>query len=39
LGWAARLLTPLLRRPNASRLLDGFVAVVMAITAVRTLRV
>jgi L-lysine exporter family protein LysE/ArgO len=39
LGWAARLLTPLLCRPNASRLLDGFVAVVMAITALRTLPV
>lgn len=37
LGWAARLLAPLLRRPNASRLLDGFVAIVMAITALRTL--
>lgn len=39
LGWAARLLAPLLRRPNASRLLDGFVAVVMAVTALRTLPV
>ena len=31
------LLTPLLRRPQAWRLLDAFVAVVMTITALRTL--
>jgi L-lysine exporter family protein LysE/ArgO len=37
LGFGARLLTPLLRRPYAWRLLDVFVAVVMTITAVRTL--
>jgi L-lysine exporter family protein LysE/ArgO len=37
LGSAARLLTPLMSRRNASRLLDGFVAVVMALTALRTL--
>ena len=37
LGFGARLLTPLLRRPQAWRLLDAFVAVVMTITAVRTL--
>jgi L-lysine exporter family protein LysE/ArgO len=37
LGFGARLLTPLLRRPQAWRLLDAFVAVVMTITALRTL--
>lgn len=37
LGFGARLLTPLLRRPHAWRLLDIFVALVMTITAVRTL--
>jgi len=37
LGFGARLLAPLLRRPLAWRLLDAFVALVMAITAVRTL--
>jgi L-lysine exporter family protein LysE/ArgO len=37
LGFGARLLTPLLRRPGAWRLLDAFVAVVMTITALRTL--
>jgi L-lysine exporter family protein LysE/ArgO len=36
LGFGARLLAPLLRRPQAWRLLDIFVAVVMTITAVRT---
>lgn len=37
LGFGARLLTPLLRRPRAWRLLDAFVAIVMTVTAVRTL--
>jgi len=37
LGLASRLLTPLLRGPQAARLLDAFVAVVMTITALRTL--
>ncbi len=37
LGFAARLLTPLLRYRHAPRLLDAFVALVMTITAVRTL--
>jgi L-lysine exporter family protein LysE/ArgO len=37
LGFGARLLTPLLRRPGAWRVLDAFVAVVMTITALRTL--
>ncbi|MBV9805458.1 MAG: LysE family transporter [Solirubrobacterales bacterium] len=37
LGFGARLLTPLLRSPQAWRLLDIFVAVVMTITALRTL--
>ena|SRR5581483_2689518 len=37
LGFGARLLTPLLRRPNASRLLDLFVSLVMIGTALRTL--
>jgi L-lysine exporter family protein LysE/ArgO len=36
LGCAARLLTPLLRRPRAARLLDAFVAFAMMITALRT---
>jgi L-lysine exporter family protein LysE/ArgO len=39
LGGAARLLTPVLGRPRAPRLLDGFVAIVMAITALRTLSI
>ncbi len=37
LGAAAGLLGPWLSRPRAARLLDGFVAVVMAETAVRVL--
>lgn len=37
LGGAAQLLAPLLRRPEAARLLDVFVAVVMTVTALRTL--
>jgi L-lysine exporter family protein LysE/ArgO len=36
LGGASRLLTPLLRRPQAPRLLDALVALVMTITALRT---
>jgi L-lysine exporter family protein LysE/ArgO len=36
LGCASRLLTPLLRRPRAARLLDAFVALAMTITALRT---
>jgi L-lysine exporter family protein LysE/ArgO len=35
LGFGAQLLAPLLRRPQAARLLDGFVALVMIETAVR----
>jgi L-lysine exporter family protein LysE/ArgO len=37
LGFGARLLTPLLARPESWRLLDAFVAVVMTVTAIRTL--
>lgn len=37
LGGAARLLGPILRRPAGARTLELFVAVVMTITAVRTL--
>jgi L-lysine exporter family protein LysE/ArgO len=37
LGFGARLLSPLLRRPQAWRLLDVFVAVVMTVTAIRIL--
>jgi L-lysine exporter family protein LysE/ArgO len=37
LGYGARLLGPLLRRPRASAALDGFVAVVMTATAARLL--
>jgi L-lysine exporter family protein LysE/ArgO len=37
LGFGARLLAPVLRRPQAWRLLDVFVAIVMTITALRTL--
>jgi L-lysine exporter family protein LysE/ArgO len=37
LGFGARLLSPLLRRPGAWRALDGFVAAVMTVTAVRVL--
>jgi L-lysine exporter family protein LysE/ArgO len=37
LGWAARLLTPLLHRPRVPRLLDAFVAAAMTVTAVRVL--
>ena len=37
LGFGARLLTPVLHRPEAWRLLDAFVAVVMTVTALRTL--
>jgi L-lysine exporter family protein LysE/ArgO len=36
LGIAARLLAPILSRPSAARLLEGFVAVVMTVTALRT---
>ncbi len=36
LGFGARLLAPLLRHPRAWRLLDVFVAVVMTVTALRT---
>jgi L-lysine exporter family protein LysE/ArgO len=36
LGIAARRLAPILSRPSAARLLEGFVAVVMAVTALRT---
>jgi L-lysine exporter family protein LysE/ArgO len=39
LGWASRILAPALRRPQAVRLLDAFVAVVMTITALRTVPV
>ena len=39
LGRAARLLTPLLHRPQAQRLLDAFVAAVMTVTALRILPV
>ncbi len=37
LGCASRLLTPVLGNPQAARLLDAFVAVVMTVTALRTL--
>jgi L-lysine exporter family protein LysE/ArgO len=37
LGFGARLLTPLLSRRQAGRTLDAFVALVMALTALRTL--
>jgi L-lysine exporter family protein LysE/ArgO len=37
LGSAARLLTPLLHRPRAPRLLDAFVAAAMTATALRVL--
>ena len=37
LGFGARLLTPLLQRPQAPQLLDAFVVVVMTITALRIL--
>jgi L-lysine exporter family protein LysE/ArgO len=37
LGFTARLLTPLLRHPQAHRVLDAFVALVMTVTALRTL--
>ena len=39
LGLTAQLLAPILRRPGAARLLEVFVAVVMAVTALRTLPV
>jgi L-lysine exporter family protein LysE/ArgO len=39
LGISARLLAPVLRRPGAARALEGFVAVVMTATALRTLPV
>jgi L-lysine exporter family protein LysE/ArgO len=39
LGGAARLLAPLLVRPAATRMLELFVAVVMTLTALRTLPV
>jgi L-lysine exporter family protein LysE/ArgO len=35
LGYGAALFAPLLARPAAARLLDGFVAVVMSVTAAR----
>jgi L-lysine exporter family protein LysE/ArgO len=37
LGFGARLLAPMLSRPRAIRYLDGFVALVMALTAARIL--
>ena len=37
LGYGARLLGPLLRRPLAARLLDALVALVMVLTAARVL--
>ena len=37
LGFGAALLAPVLRRPAAWRVLDGFVAVIMTVTAVRVL--
>ena len=37
LGGAAKLLAPILRRPAAARMLELFVAIVMTVTAVRTL--
>jgi L-lysine exporter family protein LysE/ArgO len=37
LGFGARLLTPLLYRPRTTRVIDAFVAVVMTITALRTM--
>jgi L-lysine exporter family protein LysE/ArgO len=37
LGGAAQLLAPTLRRPGAARLVEAFVAVVMTVTALRTL--
>jgi L-lysine exporter family protein LysE/ArgO len=37
LGGAAQLLAPILRRPASARLLELFVAVVMTVTALRTL--
>ncbi len=37
LGGAAQLLAPILRRPGAARGLEAFVAVVMTVTALRTL--
>jgi L-lysine exporter family protein LysE/ArgO len=37
LGSAAKLLTPLLHRPQAPRLLDAFVAAVITVTALRVL--
>jgi L-lysine exporter family protein LysE/ArgO len=37
LGFGARLLAPVLRRPSAWRILDGFVALVMVQTAARVL--
>jgi L-lysine exporter family protein LysE/ArgO len=37
LGSAAKLLSPLLHRPRAPRLLDAFVAAVMTVTALRVL--
>jgi L-lysine exporter family protein LysE/ArgO len=39
LGSAARLLTPLMRRPQAPRSLDAFVAAVMTVTALRVLAI
>jgi L-lysine exporter family protein LysE/ArgO len=36
LGITARLLSPILRRPTAARLLEAFVAIVMTATALRT---
>jgi L-lysine exporter family protein LysE/ArgO len=39
LGLAARLMAPVLQRRLAARLLEGFVAVVMVVTAVRLLSV
>jgi L-lysine exporter family protein LysE/ArgO len=37
LGFGARLLAPLFRRPRASRVLDVSVAVIMVITGIRVL--
>lgn len=39
LGLAARLMAPVLGRPSAARLLEGFVAFVMVATAVRLISV
>jgi L-lysine exporter family protein LysE/ArgO len=37
LGGAAQLLAPILSRPAAARMLEAFVAIVMTVTALRTL--